>query len=204
MTIDSENEIATLRIDLLDTDPPIWREVAVPTSMTLAALHQTVQAAMGWYDQHLWEMRIGPQRYAPPMPGDDGWGGPPTRDAAKVRLREVLKSRRTVIDYVYDMGDSWEHRLTLTGVRAGEADGEYPRYLAGERACPPEDCGGIPGFYETLDALADPAHPDHAHAVEWFEDYDPDVIDDEVVRIGLSRIARRRTGGKAAARRRRG
>jgi hypothetical protein len=198
----SEDEIATLRIDLLDTEPPIWRTLEVPTSMTLAALHQTVQAAMGWWDQHFWEMRIGAQHFAPD-PGDDIWDGEPPRDAAAIRLRDVLKGRRTVIDYVYDMGDSWEHRLLLTDVRAGDPDGEYPRWTGGERACPPEDCGGLPGFYAVLDALADPTHPDHGEVTEWHKGYDPEAIDEEVARIALSRIARRRTGGKGMARKRR-
>ena len=87
--------------------------------------------------------------------------------AGKVRLRDVLKPRKTVIDYTYDFGDSWEHRLTVTDVRAGQPGVSYPRYIAGERNGPPEDCGGIPGFYELLEAITDPAHPSHAHLKEW-------------------------------------
>lgn len=194
---DSLHEIATLRIELLDTDPAIWRQVEVPTSITLKVLHNVVQAAMGWYDQHLWELRLGKQRYGQPIPGDD-WGGPPTLKADKVRLREILKPRKTVLDYTYDFGDSWEHRLTFTDVRPGDPDTDYPRYVAGERAAPPEDCGGIPGFYGALEALADPNHPEHADVIDWFDGYDPNTIDDLVLKIALSRIARRRNPAKAA------
>jgi hypothetical protein len=81
------------------------------------------------------------------------------RRACKVRLRDVLKPRRTVTDYMYDFGDSWEHRLTVTGIFAGTPGVSYPRYIGGERSGPPEDCGGIPGFYEVLEALADRSHP---------------------------------------------
>jgi hypothetical protein len=193
---DSLHEIATLRIELLDTDPAIWRQVEVPTSMTLKGLHDVVQAAMGWYNRHLWELRQGKQRYGQPIPGDD-WGGAPTIKADKVRLREILKPRKTVLTYTYDFGDCWEHRLTLTDVRQGDRELEYPRYIAGERAAPPEDCGGVPGFYDALEALADPEHPGHAEIADWFDGYDPDTIDEFVLKIALSRIARRRNAAKA-------
>ena len=156
---DSVNEICTLRIELCDSDPLIWRELEVPTSITLKVLHDVVQAAMGWFDQHLWEFRIGKRRFGLPMDGD--WGTEPRVQAAKVRLREVLTPRRTVMTYVYDFGDEWEHRLILTNIRQGEPGIGYPRYVAGERNAPPEDCGGIPGFYDKLDTAADPSHPDH-------------------------------------------
>lgn len=189
------DEIATVRIELRDTDPLIWRQVEVPTSMTLKVLHDVVQAAMGWFDCHLWEFNIARQRYGPPM-GQD-WGTERRRDAAKVRLREVLRPRRTTIDYLYDFGDSWEHRLTVTNVRQGEPGILYPRYVAGERNAPPEDCGGIPGFYEQLDILADPEHPDHAEVAEWFEDYDPEAVDELVINTALGRIAKRRNAAAA-------
>ena len=116
---DSFNEIATIRIELRHTDPLIWRQVEVPTSITLKVLHDIIQAVMGWFDYHLWEFRIGKQRYGLPM--DDDWGTEPRIAAGKVRLRDVLKPRKTVIDYTYDFGDRWEHRLTVTDVRAGRA-----------------------------------------------------------------------------------
>ncbi len=195
MTPNSPEQIATLRIELVDTDPLIWREVEVPTAITLKALHDVVQAAMGWFDQHLWEMRLGGQRYGRPIPGDD-WGGPPTIRADKIRLSEILGPRKTVLEYIYDFGDSWEHRLTFTDVRPGEPGTAYPRYVAGERAAPPEDSGGIPGFYYALDVLADPNHPEYEDIAEWYDGYDPDNFDDLPLKIAIDRIASRRRAGK--------
>lgn len=192
---DSVNEIATVRIELRDTDPMIWREVEVPTSITLKVLHDVIQAVMGWFDYHLWEFTIGKQGYGLPM--DEDWGTAPRKEAAKVRLRDVLKPRKTTIDYLYDFGDSWEHRLTVTGVRIGDPGASYPRYVGGERNAPPEDCGGTPGFYDMLDALADPDHPNHADATEWADDYDPDAIDELPIKYALLRIANRRNAAKA-------
>ena len=194
---DSIDEIATVRIELVDSDPSIWREVEVPTSVTLKVLHDVVQTVMGWFDYHLWEFTIGTQRYGLPADEDDGWGHEPSADATKVRLRDVLKPRKTVIEYLYDFGDGWEHRLTVTNIRAGEPATSYPRYIGGERNAPPEDCGGIPGFYHMLDALADPNHPDHADVNEWLDEYDPDIIDELPIKYALGRIANRRNAAKA-------
>jgi hypothetical protein len=192
---DSVNEIATVRIELRHTDPLIWREVEVPTSITLTVLHDIIQVVMGWFDYHLWEFTIGKQRYGLPM--DDGWGNEPCIAAGKVRLRDVLRPRKTNIDYIYDFGDSWEHRLIVTDVRAGQPGVSYPRYVGGERNAPPEDCGGIPGFYELLEAISDHTHPGHAHLKEWAGDYDPATIDELPIKYALSRIANRRNPAKA-------
>ncbi len=192
---DSFNEIATVRIELRDSNPVIWRQVEVPTSITLKVLHNVIQAAMGWFDYHLWEFTIGERRYG--LPTDEDWGTEPRIDAAKVRLREVLRPRRTTIDYLYDFGDSWEHRLTVTHIRAGDPDLSYPRYIAGEHNAPPEDCGGIPGFYQMLDAAADPNHPDHAEAKEWLDDYVLDTFDELPIKYALGRIANQRNAAKA-------
>jgi Plasmid pRiA4b ORF-3-like protein len=192
---DSFNEIATVRIELRHTDPSIWRQVEVPTSITLKVLHDIIQAVIGWFDYHLWEFAIDNQRYGLPM--DDDWGTEPRMEASKVRLRDLLGPGKTIIDYIYDFGDCWEHSLTATDVRAGQSGVSYPRYVGGERNGPPEDCGGIPGFYEMLAALADPKHPDHADAKQWFDDYDPGTIDELPIKYALSRIANRRNAARS-------
>jgi hypothetical protein len=106
---DSFNEIATVRIELRHTDPLIWRQVEVPTSITLEVLHDIIQAVMGWFDCHLWEFAINKQRYGLPTGYD--WGSKPCIAAAKVRLRDVLRPRKTSIDYMYDFGDGWAGRI---------------------------------------------------------------------------------------------
>jgi hypothetical protein len=127
---------------------------------------------------------------------ESGWGMQPRIAAGKMRLRNVLKPRKTIIDYTYDFGDCWEHQLTVTDARAGQPGISYPRYIAGERNGPPEDCGGIPGYYELLDAIADPRHPSHAHLKEWAGDYDPATFDLLPIKYALARIANRRSSGR--------
>jgi hypothetical protein len=85
---DDSNEVCTLRIELRGSDPLIWRQVEVPTAITLKVLHEVIQAAMGWFGQRLWEFAIGERRFGLPM--DEDWGTEPRTAAAKVRLREVL------------------------------------------------------------------------------------------------------------------
>lgn len=194
--ISSFTEIATLRIGLKDSDPPIWRLVEVPTSITLKVLHDIVQVTMGWLDYHLWEFRINGTTYGLPM--DEDWGTAPRKSADRTRLHDVIGPATTTIDYIYDFGDNWEHQLTVSDVRAGDPAIGYPRFVDGERDCPPEDCGGIPGFYEMLDARANPAHPDHDEISEWLDDYDPEALDTFPIEVALARIAARRN---AAAKR---
>jgi len=194
--VDSFTEIATLRIELKDSDPLIWRMVEVPTSITLKVLHDIVQITMGWLDYHLWELVNEGQSYGLPM--DDDWGTAPRKVASRVRLRDVLAPDTTTIDYTYDLWDSWEHQLVVSDVRQGEPGGAYPRFIAGERDCPPEDCGGIPGFYEMLEARADPTHPEHTEISEWLDGYNPDELDVFPIQAALGRIAARRN---AAAKR---
>lgn len=193
--IDSFTEIATARIELTHTDPLVWREIEIPTSITLKGLHDIVQAAMGWLDYHLWEFVIDGRAYGLPM--DEDWGTGPRKEAAKVRLREVLKPGMTRIDYLYDFGDEWEHVIRISEVRKGAPDRSYPRYVAGERNGPPEDCGGVPGFYNLLDARDDPTHSAHAAAVEWLDDYDPELVEELPIKFALGRIANRRNAAKA-------
>ena len=194
--IDSFTQIATLRIELKDANPPIWRVVEVPTSITLKVLHDIVQVTMGWLDYHLWELVIDGQAYG--LPTEEDWGTAPRKVADRVRLRDVIAPGTTTIDYTYDFGDSWEHKLTVSDVRPGDPGTAYPRFVAGERDCPPEDCGGIPGFYEMLEARADPTHPGHAETSEWLDGYDPEELDIFPIQVALGRIAARRN---AAAKR---
>jgi hypothetical protein len=193
------DDVVTVRMELVDTDPLVWREVVVPTSATLKVLHEVIQVVMNWFDYHLWEFEIGGHAYGVPM--EDDWRDEPMRDAAKTRLRDVLGTGATKIGYTYDFGDNWEMRLVARDRREGEF-GRYPLYVGGERNAPPEDCGGVGGFYALLEALADEDHPDHDEVAEAFDGYDPEAVDEEGIRYGLLRLARARKGGRRPSRRR--
>jgi hypothetical protein len=196
---DMTETIARLRIALLDTDPPIWRRVEVPVEASLKMLHDVIQAAMGWLDYHLWEFEVDGRRYGLP---DPDWPDGPAA-AAGTKLATLIGRGVRRFDYVYDMGDSWEHEIAIEAVEAGTPGVKYPHYLEGARRAPPEDVGGIPGFEEFLEAIADPGHSGHREATEWHrecygEAFDPDTIDERAARLRIGQIAKRRSAGRAS------
>ena len=166
--------VLQVRITLADVDdPPVWRRVLVPAAYSLDRVHAVIQAAMGWQDYHLHAFRLGGVSYAPPDPGDElGY-----RDETKYRLAD-LAAAADQIEYEYDFGDSWEHELIIEA-RAVALDGTvYPACIAGEGACPPEDCGGSYGFAEFKELLAGPPSAEREEMLQWAGgDYDPARFD---------------------------
>lgn len=186
-------EIFQLKVTLLGTMPPIWRQLLVPANLTLAQLHDVLQTAMGWQECHLHEFCAGYRRFGQPDPEDRFMGTPSVENERTVHLSDVLGRVRSKITYTYDFGDSWEHRIVLEKRLPTDPGSTYPLCIGGERACPPEDCGGIPGFYDLLDALGNPAHPQHDELLEWIGDnYDPDVFSIHDVNRMLTPSRRRR------------
>ena len=186
--------ILRLKIVLVDTEPPIWRRVEVPAEMTLKDLHTVIQAAMGWQNAHLYQFHVGRETIDGPGMGGGGWGESRSIGAGRVRLEDLTARSVKRFDYVYDMGgDSWEHRIQIERLLAADPAVSYPQLLDGALCCPPEDVGGVPGFYEFLDAMSDPTHPDHDDRIDWYGGkFDPEEFDVERIRKDLSRIAARR------------
>ena len=182
-----------LRVTLLNVEPPVWREVQVPVDLTFAQLHTILQAAMGWEDDHLHEFEVGEVHIGPPAPQDFFAGDKPLQDERKTRLGDILEGRRK-FRYWYDFGDDWWHEIAI---RRG-ALGEYgePRLLAGEGACPPEDCGGPYGYADLRQALADPKHPEHRELREWAGDFDPQRFDFDRAAKRVAKAVRRPGGRK--------
>lgn len=159
-----------LTLTLRDIDPPVWRQILVPASLTLRQLHDVLQTAMGWKDYHLHLFDIDGVLY-----GDveDLWDRP-TGDENAFTVGQAADAV-TQFSYEYDFGDGWQHYIRV-GRRMTGAD--TPRLMAGERACPPEDCGGAPGYRHLLEVLADPAHEEHRELLDWIGGrHDPDAFD---------------------------
>jgi hypothetical protein len=158
-----------LTVTLLDVKPPVWRRLVVPESMSLRELHAVLQTAMGWQDAHLHLFRVAEVLYGDveDFPGEPGDEEATTVGDIAVRSAEF--------GYEYDFGDGWEHRVQV-GERTVASD--TPHCLDGARACPPEDCGGPPGYQRLLQVLADPADPEHAELKEWLRGpVDPEAFD---------------------------
>ena len=177
-----------LRVTLLDVEPPVWREVLVPFDLTFAQLHQVLQSAMGWEDCHLHEFDIGEVHVGLPAPKDFFAGDQPLLDERKTRLGDVLDGRLK-FRYWYDFGDDGWHEIAIGKGAAG--DGGGPRLLAGEGACPPEDCGGPCGYVELRQALADPKHPEHHELREWAGEFDARRFDFDSAAKRVAKALRR-------------
>src|SRR5438477_1769213 len=129
-----------IKIALMDLAPMIWRRVSVPCDITLGDLHHVIQIAMGWEDCHLHEFLIGRKRYGPVMADPFGFDDPAV-DEDIVHLNGVAKPKAKFI-YHYDFGDDWRHEIHIEREVESASSKRQARCLAGENACPPEDCGG--------------------------------------------------------------
>jgi len=146
--------IYLFKITLVGSDPPIWRRIQVEDG-TLDDLHEHIQAAMGWEDAHMHEFKIVGECYSN-LERFEGFD-PDTQDSTTTTFSSLItpNRRRLRFSYVYDYGDEWTHEILFEGRVAREPRVKYPRCIEGEKACPPEDIGGIWGYYELLDRSDD-------------------------------------------------
>jgi hypothetical protein len=140
----------------------VWRRILVPTSVRLDRLADMLLAAMGWTNSHLHCFSIDNERYG--MQVDDYPEG--EADEKEVTIHRVLRNVKC-FEFEYDFGDSWSHTVTIEDRIPSSLGLKYAVCIGGANACPPEDCGGPHGFENFLDALSDPAHPEHETYVKW-------------------------------------
>lgn len=195
--------ILQIKVTLEWIKPPVWRRLLVPAGLTLAQLHDVLQAAMPWEDSHLHEFQIGRSHYGAPMPSMGFPGEPAIKNERRVHVWQVLGGPGAKAKYIYDFGDGWEHTIRVEKVLAAEPGETYPVCVAGKRRCPPEDCGGIPGFYNLLETLADPNQEDHQEMLDWVGgSFDPEEFSLEEANARLAALRPRgsRARKKAAGR----
>jgi hypothetical protein len=187
-------EVYQIKVTLLGANPPIWRRLVVPADMTLERLHDVLQLAMGWEDCHLHEYVIGKQRFGTPDPTLKLRGLPGIASEQTARLSNVLGKVGAKALYTYDFGDGWEHEIEVEKILSPDTIQVYPACVDGERHGPPEDCGGVPGFYNLLDAIGDPKHEQHEEMREWGdEDFDPEAFSIDEINIRLAYLQQRRS-----------
>lgn len=175
----------SLRIELLDVAPLVWRRVLVSNQSTLASLHSWLQWVMGWTDSHAHEFQVGASVVAPDWWIDEIGLDEDTgnyRDERRVSVAAVVSELgiRGEFEYRYDMGDGWQHRIVIESPPPPGAtqDLPLPICLAGENACPPDDVGGPPGHALFLEILGDRKHEQHEDMVQWIGGvFDPKGFD---------------------------
>ncbi|MCP4276047.1 MAG: plasmid pRiA4b ORF-3 family protein [Gammaproteobacteria bacterium] len=178
-----------LRIELEHSNPSIWRSMLVPDNITLVKLHWVIQEVMGWYDYHLHEFIIDHRRYGIVGPNDPNWDLAPELINEKRKNLEKVRGQKKQFEYIYDYGDNWlhtitlENRLPLTSARSSVV------CIGGEMAYPPEDVGGLGGYFEFLEAMTDPQHEEHESVMQWWgEAFDPRAFDIMLVNEKLKQI----------------
>ena len=192
-------------ISLRYISPTIWRQIQVPESYTFWDLHVAIQDSMGWLDYHLHAFRF-------PEPDvkrvieigiPDGESDHPILPGWTVRIGDHFARPGVVALYEYDFGDGWEHDIALEDVLPNEPKQKYPLCIAGERACPPEDCGGVPGYEHLVKVLSQPKHREYAESVDWlkghaknYHPFDPSRFDLHAVRFSNPKKRRERAFAK--------
>ena len=204
-------QVHELKITLCGCKPPIWRRVAVSSNMRLSDLHQVIQVVMGWGNYHLHQFIIPDTRPKPTreelasldwqaryerltMCRDRCWSDPRmevegAEDESRVTLSELAPAVKSKLIYEYDFGDGWEHLIKVVKIGPPVEAVKYPLCLAGKLACPPDDSGGIWGYYEKLKVLKNPKHEDYENTLEWMgKNFDPEHFDLEKINATLMKL----------------
>lgn len=164
--------VLQLKILLKEIKPLIWRRFLVEGRLTFHQLHEVIQVVMGWENYHLYEFPFKQFHFGIPENKHDT----EYEDARKAHLKDFLEKEKQKLNYLYDFGDGWEHFLVIEKTMEKANGKKCPVCLDGARACPPEDCGGIPGYYEALKALKDKKNPKNEELLDWLGDYDPEAF----------------------------
>ncbi len=162
--------LCQIKVTLKWSKPPIWRRILVPGNLSLEGLHFVIQTAMGWTNSHLHDFVTGPQPGATiygMLDPEDTWSTRNILDERRYKVTDLLERDQARALYEYDFGDGWLHELLREKTLPPDPGFRYPVCLAGRGDCPPEDCGGIYGYYRLLEILADPKHEEYRDMREW-------------------------------------
>lgn len=184
----STGPVWQLKITLKDSRPPIWRRILVAEDTSLAKLHRILQVTMGWWDCHLHQFTIHGQDYGVP----DQYLSPfesRTENEKNAKLMAVVHGEKDRFVYEYDFGDDWLHHIVVEKIVPRVQGQRYPLCIAGARACPPEDCGGIWGYENFVKAIGDAKHPEHDHLLQWAGGgFEPEAFNLEWINEQLKRF----------------
>lgn len=187
------DKILQLKIDLNFIRPTITRTVLVPDDYSFYQLHHVIQISMGWANYHLFAFRE--KEYVIELPNefddeDFGFGAKFKKiDPGSILLKEYFNAEKVKIKYEYDFGDSWEHTVTLQKIIDSEKEKIYPTCIKAKQNCPPEDCGGFPGYLHLVEIMQKRKGKEYREILEWLGgEYDPVEIDIEAINENLADI----------------
>lgn len=162
-----------LHVSIEYIHPPIWRRVSVPESYTLHQLHRVLQVVFSRLDYHLYAFDVGKHRFERPNRESDA------EKSTEFTLADLGLKAGQRFTYTYDFGDDWRHQVKVESFASTPGSpGNLPTLLAGERAAPPEDTGGPPGYEMLLQARANPEDHDAQELLGTLPvDFDPELFD---------------------------
>jgi prepilin-type processing-associated H-X9-DG protein len=164
-------KIYQFKVTLRDISPPIWRLIQVPANYSFWDFHVAIQDAMGWLDCHLHIFKCKDKKeeetVAIGIPDPDGYGENQILPGWKKSIRDYFTEAGDGCEYEYDFGDGWEHEIILEKIIEKEKGSKLPRCIDGKRACPPEDCGGPPGYDDLINIFSGPKNDSYKEMVDW-------------------------------------
>ena len=178
------NKTYKIKITLKGSKPSIWRRVLIPSDLSLPDFHKVIQTTMGWTNSHLHQFAKDRTYYSPEMESDSLWDDDDDDDLdySKYKVSDLLNKEKDKITYEYDFGDGWKHVIVLEKIGDESMNIKDVTCLAGKNNCPPEDCGGLWGYYDMLEILKDPHHEEYEDYSDWLGDeFDPTYFDVEEV-----------------------
>lgn len=182
-----KNQTLQFLIELQGIEPKIWRRIQVPSDYNFWDLHVAIQDAMGWQDSHLHHFEIKAKskmkEVSIGIPDFEGSGDlPEVYPGWELAVDVYFNALGVEAKYLYDYGDDWSHTVKLEGYMHKEKGIKYPICIDGKNACPPEDCGGVGGYFNVLEVLSDNTHYDHEDMKTWVgEKWDPKQFDNKKV-----------------------
>ncbi len=183
------NQAYQFKVRLRGIEPAIWRRILVPATYSFWDLHVAIQDSMGWLDYHLHLFRVrepengnvveigipDDEPFEEEIPCIPGWD---------VAMAEYFTETGDAAEYLYDFGDDWQHVVTFEAKVDRVGTTQYPKCIAGSRACPPEDCGGVGGYENVLRVIADPSDEEYESMMDWLGgEYDPEAFEPAQVRF---------------------
>ena len=164
-------QLLQLHISLADIEPLIWRRIVVPDTVLFVELAWIILIVMGWENRHLHEFRVGSLVIGDPSMDGEG----DFHDETVTPLNQVIDDSIKQFGFCYDFGDDWWHQIVIEA-RLPD-DGKGVRLLDGQNACPPEDCGGVPGYFNLVEVMREKKHPEYKDLRAWLgRSYDPTVF----------------------------
>lgn len=183
------DEIIQLKAVIKHSKPTIWRRILVSKDTTLFKLHHILQIAFGWQNYHAFQFAHQGYVFVNADVINFREESENVLDTDSTSLDALIVEEGEQLDYLYDLGDHWEHLIEVEKLLPLKAKKQYPVCTAGRNACPPEDCGGITSYYHLLKVLKDPKHPQYRDIRKWIgKKFSPKEFDLERVNEQLRNI----------------